>query len=640
MASKLSSEKAIAGFTDLFRKARRELSRLGKKATEEASAWREAMSFASQHQIPGAEDLLRAALLCFQTKDAKALSTLDTAAGSLPEELKGHGEAIRAVILCGLKKYDESILAAEKALKSPGFDSPETALNSLGNAYCRKGDNDRAIDYYQQALTTPGFDASGMVLQNIGLAYSAKGDHDRAIAYYRQALATPGYDTPHKARVNLANTLRAAGQLESAANEIETVLSEPDTEGQHQRAKYIQGLIRQDTAGLAPSPADTALASTPSSSAEDSPEERIREKLRGSETDQKDKYAKYLAKPGNGRDNVFSCLRGWSSATTLLEGGADCHWSGGGYFLKWQGKGVVIDPGFDFLDNFHDAHYNGREIDAVMVSHNHPDHNYDLRSVDDLRYELYRRWKELKSMATTDPASAAMLKECGDRDLSKCFIVLDDDTKGLFSEAKVPHRGTAASFTRSDYEERRWRPKMNSLPVSLEHFPVIHTPDVPHAVGMRLRLHRDGADDLVLGYTGDTEYNDGLPAHLMGCDILLAHISMPDYQEYTDAAHQKKGHLGYNGLAKLIAATKPKLVLVGEFWAGLADLRIELVQGLRRRTALNAILPTGLGFHLNLPDLTVECTNCRKPVAHSDVKITPATEAFGPLGYLCSRCIA
>jgi glyoxylase-like metal-dependent hydrolase (beta-lactamase superfamily II) len=68
---------------------------------------------------------------------------------------------------------------------------------------------------------------------------------------------------------------------------------------------------------------------------------------------------------------VFSCLRGWSSAVTLLEGSTDSHWVGGGYFLKWRGKGIVIDPGFDFIDNFHDAGYHMREVDAVLVSHNH-----------------------------------------------------------------------------------------------------------------------------------------------------------------------------------------------------------------------------------------------------------------------------
>ena len=86
---------------------------------------------------------------------------------------------------------------------------------------------------------------------------------------------------------------------------------------------------------------------------------------------------KYLAKESSGRDDTLSILRGWSSAVTLLEG-SERLWRGGGYFLKWHGKGIVIDPGLDFLRNLHDANYHAREIDAVLVSHNHPDHNADL----------------------------------------------------------------------------------------------------------------------------------------------------------------------------------------------------------------------------------------------------------------------
>jgi metal-dependent hydrolase (beta-lactamase superfamily II) len=51
----------------------------------------------------------------------------------------------------------------------------------------------------------------------------------------------------------------------------------------------------------------------------------------------------------------------------------------------------VLDSGFDFLRDFHDAGFDGRGISAVVVSHNHPDQNDDLRPVEDLRYELFKR---------------------------------------------------------------------------------------------------------------------------------------------------------------------------------------------------------------------------------------------------------
>jgi ribonuclease BN (tRNA processing enzyme) len=336
----------------------------------------------------------------------------------------------------------------------------------------------------------------------------------------------------------------------------------------------------------------------------------------------------YLRREGRKRDDVFSCLRGWSSAVTLLEGGQDTQWKGGGYFLKWRGRGIVIDPGFDFLDNFHDAGYNGREIDAVLVSHNHPDHNYDLGSVDDLRYELHRRWKVMAKA------------ERKDLDLGKCLFVIDEDTAKAFKHDSPDHRRMPMKFDLADFEHKRWLEGTNGLPLNIEHFPVSHGEDVPCAVGMKLRLlGADGKTVLVIGYTGDTEYSDRLADSLKGCDILLAHISMPDPEEYTNENHFKKRHLGYNGMAKLIERTKPRLTLMGEFWAGLADLRIDLTQSLRQRTKNAAILPTGVGFHLHLPSIEVECTCCQKLIACTRVRVAPASTPFGTLGYLCELCL-
>jgi hypothetical protein len=74
-------------------------------------------------------------------------------------------------------------------------------------------------------------------------------------------------------------------------------------------------------------------------------------------------------------------------------------------------------------------------------------------------------------------------------------------------------------------------------------------------------------------------------------------------------------------------------VLVGEFWAGLEDIRIDLIKGLSDRTGKKIpILPTGLGFHLQLPSLEVECTGCHEPAHHGHIRIAPATSPIWPAG--------
>ncbi|MBI1345070.1 tetratricopeptide repeat protein [bacterium] len=692
----------LAEFLKRYHAAYEEHYRAQHLATAESPAHQAAVEFAQNHRITGGAELLQAIVLSWQGQAGMALPLLENILTSIPPSLRGQAHHVRGFVLDDLKRYDEAITEYLNALRTPGYDTPGKAWNNLGIAYAVSRDYDRAIESYRTALDTPGYDTPGDAWNNLGLAYAAKQDYDRAIKCYRTALDTPGYDTPGNTwnslglayaakqdyeraiecyrtaldtpgydtrgkawnnlglayaakqdyeraiecyraaldtrgyntplltKVNLSTALRKRSRLNEALMLIDQVLESPDTEDQLDRARYVKQLIEADLADIPPTAAQIALAQSPSSAADkDSPEERMREKLQGLE----DKYTEYLQRENSGRNDTFSVLRGWSSAVTLLDGGKEGHWHGGGYFLKWQGRGIVIDPGFDFVDNFHDEGFHARELDAVLVSHNHADHNFDLRSLDDLRYEIYRRSTAPNKDGTRRPT------------LPKSFVVLDEDTAKAFGDDEVAHRGTPVKFTRYDHELKRWlKPDNTNLPLTIEHFPVEHGADVPHAMGMRLRLHRDDQPDFVIGYTGDTRYFEGLVEHLKkdtdkGVDLLIAHISQPDPREFNDEEFLKNVHLGYNGVTKLIRAVQPKLTLIGEFWAGLADLRVDLIHGLRRRTKTDAILPTGLGFHLRIPSLEVECTECRQPTPHGKLRIAPPTSPFGRLGFLCSRCM-
>ena len=55
---------------------------------------------------------------------------------------------------------------------------------------------------------------------------------------------------------------------------------------------------------------------------------------------------------------------------------------GGGYFLRWKGKGTIIDPGCAFLRLFrHWTDYSFHDIDMIIVTHDHVDHCQDLSTL-------------------------------------------------------------------------------------------------------------------------------------------------------------------------------------------------------------------------------------------------------------------
>lgn len=90
------------------------------------------------------------------------------------------------------------------------------------------------------------------------------------------------------------------------------------------------------------------------------------------------------------------CLRRWQSYTPVLSAPQKVS-RGGGYFVfkcDCKGKvekGVVIDPGLYFLENFIEEGFSIQDIDAVMLTHSHIDHRDDLESILTLLHEAAKK---------------------------------------------------------------------------------------------------------------------------------------------------------------------------------------------------------------------------------------------------------
>lgn len=97
-----------------------------------------------------------------------------------------------------------------------------------------------------------------------------------------------------------------------------------------------------------------------------------------------DKRVYYSLKTINKSNNNFlMVLRRWNSFSPLISDSS----SGGGYFLRWCGKGIIIDPGINFLNNFFKNGFGIDYIDAIIITHAHIDHSADFESLLTLIFE-------------------------------------------------------------------------------------------------------------------------------------------------------------------------------------------------------------------------------------------------------------
>jgi len=510
------------------------------------------------------------------------------------------------------------------------------AMLNKGNALSRLGQHDRAIATYDEVVTRFG-EAAELALReqvasamvNKGNALSRLGQHDRAIAAYHEVVTRFGEadelalrEQVAKAMVNKAMALGLLKQLDDAISSLDEVsarfgdpkeptLREVVAVASHVRSTLLSKLGR-------PEAADARREAVERAKEEYSEELRVYLRCVLARFDEKtlNDYFAMMEESGR-RTEVFLAeesqfapgasfllvLREWNSYTPALpvEGEAD---RGGGYYLRHCGQGVVIDPGYDFLENF--ARAGGRlcDIDHIVVTHAHDDHTAELESLLMLLHRYNTGGDQTKRVGL-------YLSQGCQRKFSG--IVPLRDAKQIERVVTLGRPGPGCS-------QRVGLAEGIDLTVLPAYHDDVITRDT--AVGLGFELAVGEGETRRLVFTGDTgyypprldaqgipEYYDrekrrpkvdtaedkGLfrqyPKHFQKPDLLVAHIGSIVKREFEPVelireTRREEGewyyanHLGMLGTLRLLDEMQPKVAVVSEFGAELRGFHIELVAGI------------------------------------------------------------
>jgi len=171
-----------------------------------------------------------------------------------------------------------------------------------------------------------------------------------------------------------------------------------------------------------------------------------------------------------------------------------------GYLVEHDGFRLLVDPGYATLPRLL-AHLPADEVDAVLISHGHPDHCADLNPL--LRARVLRE----DDLPPALPVYA--LPKATD-------AVLALDRPGMLADAYVRH-------------EFRPGDRLHIGPFTADTRLLPHS--VPNA-GFRL-----AAGGIVMAYTGDTGPSPEIVELARDADLLLAEASYPE-QVPADSARQ------------------------------------------------------------------------------------------------------
>lgn len=311
-------------------------------------------------------------------------------------------------------------------------------------------------------------------------------------------------------------------------------------------------------------------------------------------------------------DNEFIALRRWSSYTPRMPNWNDLagqalpspsHSRGGGYFFVWGKTGIVLDPGYDFLQNFwtQSIHENEgfelSDIGAVIISHAHDDHSHDIEPI----LSLFHKYRKITGRRKILPLYMSEGTHCkferllSITDSAQVVDLVPSDGIQSLSDDKtfLRKRGVNVDFIRTDHNEMPWMRN--------------HT-------GVALKL-KFGDDDnpLVIGYTSDTRYFPELTPFFEDADVLLMHFG--NLGPRSSSEGYDPNHLGLKGCHDLITSlvdSDIQLFLIGEFGEEeIGGDRIKLCELLTQMCSLEdhgkVLLPMDIGMRIKLPSLDVFC---------------------------------
>jgi ribonuclease BN (tRNA processing enzyme) len=327
------------------------------------------------------------------------------------------------------------------------------------------------------------------------------------------------------------------------------------------------------------------------------------------------------------RDGELEVLRRWNSHSPMVNSEY-----GGAYFLRWNGRGIVIDPGCTFLEVFRQRHLQFiapklvttaeahcmDDVDLVIATHDHADHCEDLAILLVL-LRAYNEWKKHREGKTYRPHKIDLILSHGVY-FRNHTVLEHPENRRLLNVCKVmPTRPVSREL---DHQHVGAEYRLDVDCIRTQHHEIMgdHT-----GFGLRLKLRITAQSTFTICDSGDTGFTDELSPQYEGADLLILHVGT--LEDLSKRKPEPSEHLCFDGIVKVLNGLKkpPRLVLLGEWGEEfrIPAARKRFAEAVQRHVAIDSpILPADLGMRIRIPDCHVWCDGAFR--APQDVKVEDA----------------
>ncbi|MTI53742.1 MBL fold metallo-hydrolase [Geosporobacter ferrireducens] len=321
-------------------------------------------------------------------------------------------------------------------------------------------------------------------------------------------------------------------------------------------------------------------------------------------------------------ENQLIVLRKWNSYTPVLPPKNDEYINkGGGYFIRIGLVGIVIDPGFNFIENFLRAGFKLDDIDHIFISHAHNDHTTELEGIFALLFKRNRNAKEhgngyhkIKLYMNL----GSFKKFAGYFDLSKpdpnSYI---DDIVLLNKHQMIKISNDIEVFT-----------------TKAQHHEMI---TCDYALGFIFKFNSPNGDYRTVKFTCDTGWNESIEKeNRQACEsflidktnILVAHNGSIKEKELNYDTSKKlsenienlyDNHLGLIGTFAMIHYYKPEIALISEFGEEMNAIRHYIAETIRAFINKD-VFAIDLNFRIDIDTLEIMCFKDRRYYNPKEIK--------------------
>ncbi len=532
---------------------------------------------------------------------------------------------------------DKAIADFTAVIDDPATSSEQTvkARVNRGVTFGQKGETDKAISDLTPVIDDPAAPAEqrAMALVNRGIAFEQKGEIDKAISDFTAVVddLTAPAEQRVVARISRATSHIRKGNLDKCKNDVEFLLREPTLPTRmREYVGFLESIIEETG-----SPEAVRATETISVEIDEATKQKFRNAL--IEGSKRKNYFFQTESRFKKNASLLLVLREWNSYTPAIPDEKEPA-RGGGYFLRHQGIGIVIDPGIDFLEIFWEAGGRLCDIDYIVITHAHNDHTADLEAILTLLYEF-------NDKNPITPHKITLLLSQGSARKFSGMIALKD----------CPYIREVVTLNRG----RKINPQVIILSpnIFLTVLPAYHDDVITrdYSVGIGLDLTINETNRRVL-FTSDTAFmsqnpDENLePIHKVypkpyssagEIDLLVAHIGTidPDELKGTLARFSKESklpqleekyypkHLGLRGTFILAYLLQPRAMIISEFGEEMKSIWIEAVRAIGRKLSelCKYSKRESIPIFAGDPFLICDLQNLRF-LCHEDLRFHPANE--------------